>query len=417
MRKILLSFIAFAAIVSCSYDESCIELSAGLPSPTKVGLDSSPAFFWNTGDNVSVFYKGSTFNKAFTYKGDDGASSGTLRSGGKSSSKKALTVALAPYSSEVSLSENVLSAKIPSVQEGPFDPASALLVAASEDDNLCFECLSSFLAIKLECCSSAISVDKIELCATGGENIAGSVAVDMTSDFALSLSKGTDVVTMNNPFDLKKGESATAIFGIAPVLLSKGYSFKVYCGGEEKPKVFSYSDAVSADRGSMRTITGTLTQEAYVITVSFSSASAFTPALPTTSTVSSAGGDEYSFKNTDGKAYSIRVFDSSNGYMFNSTCLRINNGSATPYTGWIALPAVASRSLVQIGVKVQNADGKAFALSSTSAGGGDLLGAVTFPNDEMKYVNLLTTPRAGSVCYITGSSKNLQIKQMELYYE
>lgn len=425
MKKQLLILSALA-LLSCTREasEEYTELRAGFAPATKIALDSDLNTVWKTGDKVSVFYKGSTFNRSFSYKGEDGAASGTLRCGGKVSSKGGLTLALYPFGNDVSRSADVISATVPTVQNylaGGIDLSSVLLAAASEDDNLAFEYATAFLALRLECASTSVSVGKVELSSAAGEPIAGEVSISFEDGLKVDASKGVSTITMKGSsgaplMGLRGGESATFVFSAAAVDLSRGYVFKVYPEGGGDPVVLSYTDPVTLAPGSLRTISGTMALPTYAVTLDLTSSSNLSPALPSSTKKSAADGDAYTFKNTDGKTYEIRICDTSNGYRYSSSCLRVNDGSVTPYTGWIALPAVPSRRLVKIGLEVRNDNGKKVAVSSTSKGGGDIHDAYKFADSTLEYL-ILTGTKPGAVCYLTDSDKNLQLKRIELFYE
>jgi len=417
MRRIGIVLAACLTLISCTSgnDGDWTDLQAGFSEATKVSLTSDFNTVWNSSDKVSVFYKGSTFNRTFTYKGEDGESCGTLRCAGKLSSKAGLTLAAVPYNRDFSRTGDVLTVTIPSEQKhvpGQFDPEAALLAACSEDDNLSFSYLTAFLGVRVECLSSVISVEKVELSSEGGEPLAGKVSVDFSgAEPSVEVIKGESVVTM------KSGESGTFVFAVVPGFLSKGFTFRVFVQGVTEPVVLRYTEPILLYPGTLRTIGGSVSLTALKLTVDLTSPTSLAPTLPSSARKSAADGDSYSFVNKDdGKQYEIRIGDTTNGYRFASSCLRLNDGTAQPYTGWIELPSVRGLRLVKLGLQVRNDSGKNVAVSSTPKGGGDIHGAVRFSDDVLEYIDI-SGSKAGAACFLTDSDKNLQIKKIELFFE
>ena len=234
-----------------------------------VGLDAAKIMLqdaqtvWNEGDEVSVFYKGSSANDRWTFLGSDGDASGTI-----SSSEvydivlDGTTYAVWPYAAGNTLSGKVLGAAIPSQQiltDGSY--GAAVLVAASDTDNLTFRYASSVLCLTLKNNSAAPrTVTSLTLSSTGGEAVAGNIGVDMENPAAPAVevvSEASSSVTLSDgSITIPSGESADFYFALAPGTLAQGYTIEVnFSGGFDALTVRNTTSTVLS-AGSISRLTG-----------------------------------------------------------------------------------------------------------------------------------------------------------------
>ena len=227
MKKLMFFALSFLA-VSCSLKEEL--LSENLQSigvaveSTKISLMDGVSV-WNSGDNVSVFYKSSA-NELWTYSGSDGATGGVIQSSAVRTETSSDIYAVYPYDLSASLDGNVILTEIPSAQtvlSGSFGKGTAVMVAKSDSDNLIFRFATAFVALRLS--GSEASISSIKLRSVAGEKIAGACSVAVSDNAPAVSASGTDEITLNGvegpiAYD---GSDVLYLAAVAPGTYSSGF--------------------------------------------------------------------------------------------------------------------------------------------------------------------------------------------------
>lgn len=277
MRRFVPLIFALLLMPGCSKEagESPVGITLGVDmSATRVMLDSGFHTLWNSGDRVSVFYKSSTYNSGAAFQGRNGDSEGTISfySDGSEPAADLTTYAVSPYSSKASLvpdpeAGDVLTAEIPQVQgyrSGSYGRGAAVLVAASKTDNLQFRYASSIVCLELFNRSLVpFRIEQVTLSALGGEPVCGEIAVNMKDPSSpdVSLVGGEKEIVMKNEDGqplcmIAAGARERFFFSVAPVQLSKGYSFTVKLAGEAEPIIVRETGVSSLLPGTLGLVSG-----------------------------------------------------------------------------------------------------------------------------------------------------------------
>ena len=98
------------------------------------------------------------------------------------------------------------------------------------------------------------------------------------------------------------------------------------------------------------------------LSLDFSSGSPFKESLPSSATT---GSSDYTF-SSGGKDYIFKISNSTGGYRWTGSCLRLNDGYSGTGDGAILVPAVPGMSLCSVSVVVvTNTDGKTVSVGSS----------------------------------------------------
>lgn len=231
---------------------------------SKVYADESLHVRWNADDRVSIFAK-QDVNQEYRFTGADGANAGEFArvSQEDPGTGNALpyNYAIHPYSAETSISaEGVISVVFPAEQTykaGTFGPGASTMVAVSEDNNLLFKNVGTFVSINLY--GDNVSVSRITFKGNKGEKLAGAASIQMepggtpTLTMASSEATGTsETVTLvcAEPVTVGADEAnATAFwFVLPPTTFEEGFTVTVedsegrsYVKATTKPVEFSRS--------------------------------------------------------------------------------------------------------------------------------------------------------------------------------
>ena len=203
---------------------------------TKVYLDGALRVLWNTGDHLSVF-NGKTFNREYTFDGEDGADSGKVLPSGDDGNGSALSQVYAVYPYQASTSINAsgtITYTLPAVQsyrENSFGSGANVMVSVTDGDNLLFRNAGGYLSFKFY--GEGVSVSSITLKSNKGEALSGPCTITAPGGVpALTMSEGgSDRLTLTCESPVALGATASSavqfIFVLPPVTLAEGFTVTV----------------------------------------------------------------------------------------------------------------------------------------------------------------------------------------------
>ena len=121
--------------------------------------------------------------------------------------------------------------------------------------------------------------------------------------------------------------------------------------------------------------------------------------------------DEYTFTH-DNVDYPIEIYAAVDGYYYTGSALRFQSTGG----GYIRLPAVEGKALVQLTVGITNTSGKAIYLSSDGSASGDILKNKTVPKESSDTWDLSGTV-VNKAYYLYTKATHTQISKIVLTYE
>ena len=152
---------------------------------TRIQLNEAQKTVWNSGDEVSVFYK-SDANQKYEYRGETGARTAELHkvSAGSSSTKMGYVVVAYPYNEEyiISPATGNLETMLPAVQHYAVDSYGVgdnLMVSCSEFTQFSLKSVCGWL--KLQLTGNGEVIKGIKFRGNNGEQVAGLIHVDTKS--------------------------------------------------------------------------------------------------------------------------------------------------------------------------------------------------------------------------------------------
>lgn len=151
-------------------------------------------------------------------------------------------------------------------------------------------------------------------------------------------------------------------------------------------------------------------KEPVTITVDFAKWP-FTPDLVSDKNNKIKTKDAYTLTQ-DGVEYQFEIYAPSTGYYNAGTSLRFENQGG----GYLKLPAVEGKALVEITVAITNNSNKAVYVSSDGSDKGDILGSTSIPASGSKTCKLTGT-LPGTSYYLYTKAKHTQIGKVILTYE
>ena len=195
MKKLLLFVLAVMGFAACTQDVevSVIErhdtpetITVGFEGDdTRIQLNEAQKTVWNSGDEVSVFYK-SDANQKYEYRGETGERTAELHkvSAGSSTTKMGYVVVAYPYSEEyiISPATGNLETMLPAVQHYAVDSYGVgdnLMVSCSEFTQISLKSVCGWL--KLQLTGNGEVVKGIKFRGNNGEQVAGLIHVDTKS--------------------------------------------------------------------------------------------------------------------------------------------------------------------------------------------------------------------------------------------
>ena len=195
MKKLLLFVLAVMGFAACTQDVevSVIErhdtpetITVGFEGDdTRIQLNEAQKTVWDSGDEVSVFYK-SDANQKYEYRGETGERTAELHkvSAGSSTTKMGYVVVAYPYSKEyiISPATGNLETMLPAVQHYAVDSYGVgdnLMVSCSEFTQFSLKSVCGWL--KLQLTGNGEVVKGIKFRGNNGEQVAGLIHVDTKS--------------------------------------------------------------------------------------------------------------------------------------------------------------------------------------------------------------------------------------------
>lgn len=229
---------------------------------SKAYVDENRQVLWNADDRVSIFAK-QDVNQEYHFTGADGDNTGEFTKVSQEAAGTGNTLpynyAVYPYSSGTAISaEGVLSVVLPAEQTykaDSFGPGANIMVAVSEDNQLHFKNVGTYVAINLY--GSGVVVKKITFRGNNGEKLAGAASIQMIEGLpALTMASEnvSETVTLICP-DVTVGvdsEHATAFwFVLPPTKFTKGFTVTVE---DSAGHLYVKSTAKSVDFSGKRSI-------------------------------------------------------------------------------------------------------------------------------------------------------------------
>lgn len=229
---------------------------------SKAYVDENRQVLWNADDRVSIFAK-QDVNQEYHFTGADGAKAGEFTKVSQEAAGTGNTLpynyAIYPYSSGTAIStEGVLSVVLPAEQtykEDSFGPGANMMVAVSEDNQLHFKNVGTYVSINLY--GSNVAVKQITFRGNNGEKLAGAASIQMIEGLpALTMASEnvSETVTLVCP-DVTVGvdsEHAAAFwFVLPPTKFTKGFTVTVE---DSAGHLYVKSTANSVDFSGKRSI-------------------------------------------------------------------------------------------------------------------------------------------------------------------
>ena len=195
MKKLLLFVLAVMGFAACTQDvevrvterhDAPDTITVGFEGDdTRIQLNEAQKTVWNSGDEVSVFYK-SDANQKYEYRGETGERTAELHkvSAGSSTTKMGYVVVAYPYSEEyiISPASGNLETMLPAVQHYAVDSYGVgdnLMVSCSEFTQFSLKSVCGWL--KLQLTGNGEVVKGIKFRGNNGEQVAGLIHVDTKS--------------------------------------------------------------------------------------------------------------------------------------------------------------------------------------------------------------------------------------------
>ncbi|MBQ2091648.1 MAG: hypothetical protein II473_00500 [Clostridia bacterium] len=276
MKRLIVFFSVFAGIYACTalpdneetappsdWEWFSVSFEKAAEPGTKIFLNEDYKIRWNKDDRVSVFNK-TSFNRQYSFTGEDGASSGTIKKVGtvfNTGVEISQVYAVYPYSAANSIGEDdeILSLTFPQEQtylENSFGRGANLMVSVSEgvDNNLFFKNAGGYFLFKLY--GKDVSVSSIVLTGNDSEPLSGPAKVTATPNSAPSVKMSPDAspsvsLICNPPVTL--GESAdnyTSFYLVIPPTKFKN-GFSLVISGDGGTFVKNSSKTIEVPRNNI----------------------------------------------------------------------------------------------------------------------------------------------------------------------
>ncbi len=258
MKKSVLFIFAACLFAACAKEVPTAVESPSSDSTAPATTASAPVFYasvesgtrtfvdgldvcWAAGDEISIFNRNS-FNSEYVYAGEPGATSGAFNPVAVDTADTVVPYVYAayPYNKDSEIYEDLSLSLWFSPQQtyvpGTFDPASAVMVAASENENLKFRNACGFLKVRLWGDASA-PVSMVYIQGNDGELISGYRVVTVSPDEAPVSAPDTQwntydyVAVVDDSESLYLGETAEDAvefwLAIPPVKFESGITISV----------------------------------------------------------------------------------------------------------------------------------------------------------------------------------------------
>ena len=235
---------------------------------SKAYVDENRQVLWNADDRVSIFAK-QDVNQEYHFTGADGDNTGEFTKVSQEAAGTGNTLpynyAIYPYSSGTAISaEGVLSVVLPAEQTykaDSFGPGANMMVAVSEDNQLHFKNVGTYVAINLY--GSGVVVKKITFRGNNGEKLAGAASIQMVNErpaLTMASENVSETVTLICPDDVTVGTDsgqATAFwFVLPPIKFTDGFTVTVE---DSAGHLYVKSTANSVDFSGKRSIVTRMT--------------------------------------------------------------------------------------------------------------------------------------------------------------
>lgn len=203
---------------------------------TKVYADDGLHVLWNHDDCISIFNR-KTFNREYSFQGEDGASAGKVKAEGADGEGDPLgqVYAVYPFRESTAISDGgIISFTLPGIQTyrpNSFGVEANLMVSVAEDCKLKFKNVGGYLALKLY--GEGVSVSSIILRGNNNEMLAGESTIEMTDSgpvIALDAENASTQLRLycHKPVKLgTSGECTEFWFVLPPMEFSGGFTVTV----------------------------------------------------------------------------------------------------------------------------------------------------------------------------------------------
>lgn len=281
MKNILLPAVCLALLPlspACTKDidvnqDSAVKLNISGEDASKISFSDNYATLWNTGDELTVFYKNST-NSLWTYSGTDGAPSGEISCAGVlSKAENDKSVVLFPYSSDASLSSSVISFTVPAEQKtSSSSRALPLLAGISSTSDVKLHYASALVKVEL---TGYGDVKAVTLRGNDNETLSGPARIDLSGSapvFSFTQeAAGKSIRTSAKDGGLLcavKG-NAVSVYSNAPAIrYGKGLTLTVeYASGSTQEIL--YSEPVELGDGQILNLKEVACMEMKTLTIDF----------------------------------------------------------------------------------------------------------------------------------------------------
>ena len=235
---------------------------------SKAYVDGNLKVLWNADDRISIFAK-QDVNQEYHFTGENGANAGEFTQVSQEAAGTGNTLpynyAIYPYSSGTAISaDGVLSVVLPAEQTykaDSFGPGANMMVAVSEDNQLSFKNVGTYVSINLY--GSDVAVKKMTFRGNNGEKLAGAASIQMVNELpALTMASEnvSETVTLICPEDVTVGTDsgqATAFwFVLPPTKFTEGFTVTVE---DSEGRLYVKSTANSVDFSEKRSIVTRMT--------------------------------------------------------------------------------------------------------------------------------------------------------------
>ena len=260
------------------YDDAPETLTIGFEDDeTRIQLNEDVKTVWNSGDEVSVFYR-SNGNQKWQYKGEDGVRQATLSCVQKVTGNTSITktIVVYPYDETYWLNTDsyCIEATVPATQHYAVDSYGVgdnLMVSQGEFTQFSLKNVYGWL--KLQLTGDGETIKSIKFRGNDGEQVAGLIYVDTATAEATLASEmgGTDdnnaggnlvfddtiltEVTLDCGAGVTLGEEATAFYiSLPPQTFANGFTVEIECDGY-KPMILSTSNTLTIERNTIQPMT------------------------------------------------------------------------------------------------------------------------------------------------------------------